>query len=259
MTKVLSRIGEDAPFEFEFFGGGENKKFSEYIKSLASSTDNLKFLDFLQSNICEKILKDNKLKIHIETGNIYYDDRDTNESIFDFILNQQNPVTGYIKHKFIYDRDYVSNFDRLVSDFTTFEQNKLDVFKFKNSKYLFYRFNDFLHESKSPTQRIKHSTTSEDYQVTEEIQNQNWQYFVASIFKISNYERNSQSLKQFQLNTFENITISKRTYDTLFDTVGQALFLTLTKILFEQINEIKNDFTRANFENGDAKSLQKIG
>ena len=146
LTKVLSGIGDDTPFQFEFFSGMENEEFSEYIKSLALSTDNLKFLNFLQSNVCEKILKDNKVKIHIETGNIYYVAKDTNKSIFDFILNQQSPVTGYIKHKFIYDRDYVSYFDWLVSGFTTFEQNKLDVFKFKNSKYLFYRFNDFLHE-----------------------------------------------------------------------------------------------------------------
>ena len=34
------------------------------------------------------------------------------------------------------------------------------------------------------------------------------------------------------------------------------LFLTLEKISFEQINGIKNDFTRANFENSDVKSLQ---
>ena len=208
------------------------------------------------SSVCEKSLKDNKFKIHIDTGNIYYDNKDINESIIDFILSQHNLVTGYIKHKFIYDRDYISYFDWVVNGFTTFEQNKLDVFKFKNSKYVFYRFNGFLHESRSPIQRIKHSTTTDDYQAAEEIQNQNWQYFVETILKISNDERNSQSLKQFQLETLENITISKKTYDTLFDIVGQTLLLTLEKISFEQINEIQNDFTRANFENNDVKSLQ---
>ena len=32
----------------------------------------------------QKIFVSNKLKIHIETGNIYYDNNNTNESIFDF-------------------------------------------------------------------------------------------------------------------------------------------------------------------------------
>ena len=105
LIKILSQIGDEdtTPFEFEFFSGGKNEKFSEYIRSLAPSSDNLDFVDFLQSNVCKKITKDNKLKIHVETGNIYHDNKNTSESIFDFILNQQNPVTGYIKHNFSYD------------------------------------------------------------------------------------------------------------------------------------------------------------
>ena len=47
----------------------------------------LYFLDFLQSDKCKQILVNNKLKIHVETGNIYYDDQDTKESILDFFFN----------------------------------------------------------------------------------------------------------------------------------------------------------------------------
>ena len=42
-------------------------------------------MDFLQSEYWKEILQNHDLKIHIETGNIYYDDKDTNESIFGFI------------------------------------------------------------------------------------------------------------------------------------------------------------------------------
>ena len=35
-------------------------------------------------------MQSNDLKIHIETGNIYFNDTDTNESIADFMKNQQN-------------------------------------------------------------------------------------------------------------------------------------------------------------------------
>ena len=41
-------------------------------------------------------MQNNDLKIHIETGNIYYDDTDTNESIFEFMKNQQNVSKGLI-------------------------------------------------------------------------------------------------------------------------------------------------------------------
>ena len=35
-------------------------------------------------------------------GNIYYNDKDTNESILIFLFNQQNPITGNIKFDFIW-------------------------------------------------------------------------------------------------------------------------------------------------------------
>ena len=42
----------------------------------------MEVLDFLQWDYCKEILENNDLKTHIETGNIYYKNNDTNESIF---------------------------------------------------------------------------------------------------------------------------------------------------------------------------------
>ena len=70
LTKTLSEIeNQIVPFEFEFFNGGENNKFREIILGLGNVSDHniIKFVDFLESQICKKILADNKLKIHIET------------------------------------------------------------------------------------------------------------------------------------------------------------------------------------------------
>ena len=106
------------PFEFEFFKGGTNEKFSNIIRALDSGVDTIEFLDFLQSKVCKNILEDNKLKIHVETGNIYYDNNDTNESIHNFILAQANPISGEIDHKFTFDRDYVTYFQWLTDAFS---------------------------------------------------------------------------------------------------------------------------------------------
>ena len=35
-------------------------------------------------------MKNNKRKIHVDTGHIFHNNIDTNESIFDFFENQQN-------------------------------------------------------------------------------------------------------------------------------------------------------------------------
>ena len=82
LTEILTKIGkDDTPFGFEFFTGGKNKKFDDIIRSIVPSSNNLDFLDFLHSDQCKQNLVNNKLKIHIETGNIYYENQDTNESI----------------------------------------------------------------------------------------------------------------------------------------------------------------------------------
>ena len=89
LTEILSKIGDEKPFEFELFIGGKNKRFDDTVRSYDLSADNLEFLDFLQSDICKKILTTNKLKIHFEARNIYYDNNDTSESIFDFFQNSK--------------------------------------------------------------------------------------------------------------------------------------------------------------------------
>ena len=99
LEEILSNIDRETPFEFEFFTGGKNKKFDELMQDAALSPDNLEFLEFLQSDQCKQIFIENKLKINVESSNIYYDNTDTNEGILDFIFNQQNPVTGDIDLK----------------------------------------------------------------------------------------------------------------------------------------------------------------
>ena len=73
LSETLTAISRSdiVPFEFELFKGGNNENFSSIIRGIDSGVDTLDFLNFLQSKVCKKILEDNKLKIHIETGNIY--------------------------------------------------------------------------------------------------------------------------------------------------------------------------------------------
>ena len=58
LTSTLSEIeNQIVPFEFEFFNGGENNKFREFIFGLGgvNADDNtIKFVNFLESKICKK-------------------------------------------------------------------------------------------------------------------------------------------------------------------------------------------------------------
>ena len=105
-----SDADEQKIFEFEFFTGGVNQRFNSFIQKFSLTTENLKFLDILQTDYCKEILVSDDLKVHIETGNIYYDDTDTNESIFEFMKNQQDSSKGIINTDLKYERSYKNYF-----------------------------------------------------------------------------------------------------------------------------------------------------
>ena len=106
------------------------------IKNLTHLCENLEFLDFLQSDYCKKILHSNDLKIHIETGNIYYKDDDTNESIFEFMKNQQDSSKGLINIDLKYEGSYNHYFQWILNGFDLYEKTKFELLSFKNTKYL---------------------------------------------------------------------------------------------------------------------------
>ena len=101
---------DQVTFEFKFFTGGVNPKFDSFVKRYVLTNENTQFVDFLQSDCCKEILQSNDLKIHVETDNIYYNDADTSESIFNFMKNQQNTSKGIINTDLKFDGTYKNYF-----------------------------------------------------------------------------------------------------------------------------------------------------
>ena len=55
--------------------------------------ENSDFIEFLSLDIGSQIFMENMFWIHIETGIIFYDNYNTNEPIYDFLLKQQAETT----------------------------------------------------------------------------------------------------------------------------------------------------------------------
>ena len=242
--------GEDDQklFEFEFFTGGKNQKFDKYIGNFGISSDNLEFLDILQSDFCKEILESNNLKVHIETGHIYCKNIDTNESIFEFFKNQQNSSKGNTKCDFIYDGNYENYFCWVLRGFDCYEKSKLDVLSYKNTKFLFSRFNDLLNQSGRSIKVIKHSSVSDDYIAAEKIRNQNWQYFTEEVLEVCKDREISKTMKKsqdFLLDTFENVTIAKKSYETFYNIIELNFYSAMEKISLDEYDIIKEDFYRS--------------
>ena len=101
-------------------------------------------IDFLSSDIGSQIFRENSLSIDIETGNVYFGGCNTNKSIYEILLSQQDE-TKQINYTTLSYSDTFSNYIRNFLDDIDHEAvDKYDFFTNKNVKYLFYRFNDFL-------------------------------------------------------------------------------------------------------------------
>ena len=79
--------------DLEFFSGGENhqKLIENATKNVGIlSESNEKFLKYLSSSFGRFVLNKNKMKIHLESGKIFFEDRSTSESLYDFLKVQQD-------------------------------------------------------------------------------------------------------------------------------------------------------------------------
>ena len=243
MTNILSKTDIDKiPLELEFFGGGKNQLSDNYVKALQLSPNY--FIPIWEKY--KEILLPNKLKIHVETGNIYYDNQNTNESIYSFFTAQKDPDKAFIDFEFTFADSYEDYFEWLIVSFDSYEKTKLDILANKNSKFLFYRFNDFLLQRLREPKLVRHYIT-DDYVALDRIQNQNWQYLIESILDAckSNNSGEANEIKKLKIveNSVENITICKKAYQSFYDQIAQNLINTINELPAHEIEEI-NGFTK---------------
>ena len=78
------------PDQLEFYFGSDNENFFRQLLSLSPTPANTNFLDFISSDFGMEIMRQNRLSIHIETGNLYYNNINTGESLCEFITSQQD-------------------------------------------------------------------------------------------------------------------------------------------------------------------------
>ena len=244
----------EAMFQFEFFTGGENSKFNSFVKRFGLTTENMDFIDFLQSEYCKEILQQNDLKILIETGNIYYDDKDTNESIFEFIQNQQNNSKGIIRNEFKFDGNYKDYFQWILNEFDAQEKTTFDVFSHQNTKDLVYWYNDFRASGGEALIKIRHTLVTNNYLAAEEIQNQDLQYFIERVLEICKFNDANliKPAEEFLLPTIENVTVAKRVYTMVFNTVARNFNLTIHDLSYRRIKYISDDFSIKNYSYRDS-------
>ena len=80
-----------------------------------------------------------------------------------------------------------------------------------------------------------------------EIQNQNWQYFieqVLEVFKDKEIGKTIRKSQDFLLDTVENVTVAKKSYETFYNIIEQNFYSAMEKISLDEYDIIKEDFYR---------------
>ena len=129
-------------------------------------------------------------------------------------------------------------------------KNKVWYFSLKNTKYLAYRFNDFQNSFGKPLIKIRHTLVIDNYLAIEEIQNLNWQYFIECVIEVCKSKEigsTIQPAEEFLLSTAENVTLTKKVYDMIYNTIARNFYSTGLKFSVDKQKEIKEDLLSKNF------------
>ena len=140
-----------------FFYGGDSEQFVNALEFLGISPISREFAAFLLSDLGRKTMTQNKLSIHVESGDTFYDNHNTEENFYSFLLSQQNDEAAYVPKKFSYNDTFKQYITSFLQNFSVDDQEKFDLLAFKNSKYLFYRFNDFVKIYGNPRYKLFHT------------------------------------------------------------------------------------------------------
>ena len=101
--EIRDAFGEaSVPHKLEFFYGGINENFTQACYFLSPSNGNREFIAFLVSDKGQNIMTNNNLSIHVESGNIFYQNFNTNENSYHFLIAQQDKTKAIIPNLISY-------------------------------------------------------------------------------------------------------------------------------------------------------------
>ena len=101
-------------------------------------------------------MANNNLSIHTERGSIFYLNFNTNEHFYSFWFAQQDETKKNIPKRIAYHHSFEKYIKSYLPSFLIEEAEKFDLYANKNSKYLLYKFNDWIESLGAEKLLIRH-------------------------------------------------------------------------------------------------------
>ena len=90
------------PENIYFLYVGESNNFYRAIEFMGPDADNREFAAFLMSAMARQVMTSSRLSIHVKTGGIFYENHNTRENFYNFLVAQQNQVAAFIPKNIAY-------------------------------------------------------------------------------------------------------------------------------------------------------------
>ena len=103
--------------------------------------------------------------------------------------------------------------------------------------------NDFQNSIGKSLITIRHTLVTDNYLAGEEIQNQDWEYFIEGVIEICKSKEICSSIKleeEFLLSTVENVTLTKKVYDVVYNVVARNFYSTIKKMPVDKKKKKRN-------------------
>ena len=247
-------------------GGNEGTNAIKFhaIKSVGSLYEsNENFLDYLLSDFGCEVLSKNKMKIHLDSGNIYYNDLNMKESIYDFMIAQQDETKKFVDFNLDINDDFNLYLNEVIIGAT---DDKFDIDTHSTSKFLFYHFNNLRRDFGEEAYKIRHTIISDKLHAIEKLQSKNWPYFINRLLEVSdgdisllnliNLNQNQNDTNELEIinGTIENLEICESYYSDIYGNVGCVFQKYLQNASNNLIQKIQDNIMLNLFLNTDLKN-----
>ena len=99
---------EEIPESIFFLYSGDSDQFNNALEFIGLSPINREFGAFLMYDLGWKTVTQNKLSIHVDSGDIFYENHNTGEKLYSFLLSQQNDEAAYVPKEISYRDSFES-------------------------------------------------------------------------------------------------------------------------------------------------------
>ena len=136
------------------------------------------------------------------------------------MLSQQNGEAAYVPKKTSYRNSFEAYIGSFLPSFSIKNQEKFDLLACKNSKYLFYCFNDFIKAYGNPRYKLLHTRKMLDTVGLKKLEEKNKQFLLEKIIHGIEFENlyatNSEGKPEIMSIIERNYRIARRVYQQLY-------------------------------------------